>query len=90
VFNSTGNGSVSLDLSNEKELKSIRLYLSESNNLTTAKQNYLTYENLGVYANGEDGSEIEFIYYLHNAEEIPMNPTPTGDLVNNKNYQIPE
>lgn len=90
VFNAASSGEVSLDLSGEKELKSIRLYLSESNNLTTAKENYLTYENLGVYANGEDGSEVEFIYYLNTKEELPMNPTPTGDLGNNKNYQIQE
>lgn len=90
VFNAASSGEVSLDLSGEKELKSIRLYLSESNNLATAKENYLTYENLGVYANGEDGSEIEFIYYLNTKEELPMNPTPTGDLGNNKNYQVQE
>jgi hypothetical protein len=76
VFSSVTNGEIELDLSEELNLKSIRLYLSNTKSLIDAKTNYLTFEDIGVYANGEDGNEIEFLYYLTNEEKTPINPTP--------------
>lgn len=91
VSNTVSNGAITLNLSEEKDLKSIRVYLSKNSNLATAKTNYLAYDDIGVYANGEDGNEIEFLYYLSNKEEVPYNPTPKVTNLNiDKNYQIAE
>ena len=80
---SNGTATIILD---KQDLKSVRLYLSKSNNVTEARSNYFTYEDLGVYANGEDGYSQEYLYILSKQESKPINPTPSG-YVKIESYQ---
>ena len=36
---------------------------------------------------GQDGAGVEYVYYLDNTGIAPDNPTPTGDLTTNEEYQ---
>jgi len=36
---------------------------------------------------GRDGKDIEFIFTVTQTNNTPQNPTPTGDILNNQNYQ---
>jgi hypothetical protein len=80
---SDGTAEIILD---KKDLKSVRLYLSTFNDVANARLNYLTYEDLGVYANGEDGYSQEYLYLISKTESTPINPTPSG-YVNIESYQ---
>lgn len=75
----TINGdSVEIQLSDKYQLESIRFSIIENNN-------ELVFETVGVIADGIDGSEIEYIYYLCNSSVAPENPTPNnleGDYQN--------
>lgn len=81
-----GTAEIKLDKEN---LQSVRLYLNTTSDVESARENYLTYEDLGVYANGEDGSEQECLYYRSATETTPINPTPTN-YDSDPNYNVAE
>ena len=49
-----------LDGEEYQNLSSVKFYITDDN---TSSGNELTFEEVGISANGRDGSEIEYIYY---------------------------
>lgn len=85
------NGQLTLKLNEYPYLRSLRLYLTSDNtsSLETAIANSLTWEDIGVVANGEDGDMVEYIYYLNNEETAPKNPTPKNSTLYQNNDWLP-
>lgn len=91
ITNKLVDGSVTITL-DKPYLRSLRLYLTTNNgkDLTTAKLYSLTWEDIGVVANGEDGGEVEYIYYRTSVEETPHNPTPKNSSCYQNNGWLPK
>lgn len=84
------DGQCTLNLNEYHYLRSLRLYLTSVNtSLEAAIANSLTWEDIGVVANGEDGDMVEYIYYLNNVETAPKNPTPKNSTLYQNNDWLP-
>ena len=84
------DGTYTINLDQELSLSSIDIYLKKNTNDESAN---LAWEHIGVVQNGEDGTNIEYIYLLKNEEIAPDNPTPlneSGEPNLGGDYQNPE
>jgi len=66
------SGNITLDLSEEINLKSFRIYLTKEDTLVKAKTSYLTYEDIVVVADGQKG---ESALHLELSNDFTMVPT---------------
>lgn len=76
LINALDNGTITFDLSDIDNPVNIRFECGD------------VFEEVGVIANGEDGSRIEYIYYRTNEFKTPDNPTPED--ITTDEYQTPD
>lgn len=69
------SGNITLDLSEEINLKSFRIYLTKEDTLVKAKASYLTYEDIVVVADGQKG---ESALHLELSNDFTMIPTDSN------------
>lgn len=83
----SNNGITTITLTNKHDISSVRVFVVQKNSSGNYVSNgtVLSFEDIGVVANGEDGKGTEFIYYLCNVATAPANPTPTDTTGNYQN-----